>query len=230
MASFAFVFVPLGAMMWSEAAGFFSENVRRRIGLGLLAVALGAMVQGVVFAKSYFSPCERLAPFIQMNGGSPDDVNFFYLLTHPKVWAGLVPGIDGSARFFKENHIQGPMFNNYDIGGYLIYYLFPDAKVFVDNRPEVYSVSFFKDMYVPMQENDDVWHKMDEKFGFNVIYFYRHDLTPWSQAFLVSRIDDPDWAPVFVDEFTIIFLKRTEANRAVIQAHELPRQMFSVTR
>lgn len=230
MASFAFVFVPLGAMMYYEAAGFFSEMVRRRMGLGLLAIALAAVVHGVVFPKSYFSPCERLGPFVLMNGGAPKDINVMYLLTHPKVYSGLVPGISSSADFFKANNIQGPMFNNYDIGGYLIFYLFPQAKVFVDNRPEVYSVSFFKDMYVPMQEREDLWKEMDAKYNFNVIYFYRHDLTPWAQNFLVSRVEDPLWAPVFVDDFTIIFLKRNPQNQAVIARYGLPRSMFGVTR
>ena len=31
---------------------------------------------------------------------------------------GLLKGNNGSAQFFKENQIQGPIFNNYDIGGY----------------------------------------------------------------------------------------------------------------
>lgn len=230
MAGFAFVFVPFAAMMYYEAAGSFSETVRRRIGLGLLAVALAAVAHGAAFPKSYFSPCERLGPFVLMNGGAPKDINFMYLLTHPKVYSGLVPGISGSAEFFKANNIQGPMFNNYDIGGYLIFYLFPQTKVFVDNRPEVYSVSFFKDMYVPMQENDELWRKMDDQYGFNVIYFYRHDLTPWGQNFLVNRVEDPLWAPVFVDDFTIIFLKRNDQNRRIIDVYGLPRRMFRVSR
>lgn len=229
MASFAYVFVPFSAMMFYQAAGFFSDSIRRRLGLGLLTIALAAVAHGVVFPKSYFSPCERLGPFVLMNGGVPKDINFMYLLTHPKVYSGLVPGISGSAKFFKANHIQGPMFNNYDIGGYLIFYLFPQTKVFVDNRPEVYSVSFFKDMYVPMQEDDELWRKMDSQYGFNVIYFYRHDLTPWGQNFLVNRVDDPLWAPVFVDDFTIIFLKRNEQNQSVIARYGLPRSMFGVT-
>lgn len=230
MAGFAFVFVPFSAMMFYQAAGFFSDTVRRRIGLGLLTIALAAVAHGAAFPKSYFSPCERLGPFVLMNGGAPKDINFMYLLTHPKVYSGLVPGISGSAEFFKANNIQGPMFNNYDIGGYLIFYLFPQTKVFVDNRPEVYSVSFFKDMYVPMQENDELWRKMDDQYGFNVIYFYRHDLTPWGQNFLVNRVEDPLWAPVFVDDFTIIFLKRNDQNRRIIDVYGLPRRMFRVSR
>src|SRR3989344_3695625 len=49
---------------------------------------------------------------------------------------GVLPGMLNSLKFFEENKLKGPIFNNYDNGGYLIYGLFPDEKVFVDNRPE----------------------------------------------------------------------------------------------
>jgi len=57
---------------------------------------------------------------------------------------GLVQGNNQSAQFFIDNNIKGPLFNNYDIGGYLIYHFYPQEKVFTDNRPEAYSVSFFE--------------------------------------------------------------------------------------
>src|SRR5439155_19342363 len=37
------------------------------------------------------------------------------------------------------NHIQGPLLNNFNIGGYLIHYLFPQHRVYVDSRPEAYT-------------------------------------------------------------------------------------------
>lgn len=230
MASFAFVFIPLVSMWSYEAAGVYLKERRRAVGIVLLSAALMAVLHGAVFAKSYFSPSLRLEPFVRMNGGQPRDVNFFYILGHPKIWSGLVPGVNGSAEFFKGTGIEGPMFNNYDIGGYLIFHLFPQAKVFVDNRPEVYSVPFFKEDYVPMQENDEAWRRMDGQYHFNVIYFSRHDLTPWGQNFMLTRVDDPEWAPVFVDDFTIIFLRRNAKNRRIIETFELPRSMFGVTR
>ncbi len=142
----------------------------------------------------------------------------------------LLPGTHLSANFFKQHKIEGPIFNNYDIGGYLIYHLFPNQRVFVDNRPEAYSVSFFKDVYVPMQENEEVWRKVDSQYNFNAIYFYRHDYTPWAQPFLIKRLQDPQWAPVFVDNFTLILLKRNEKNRRLIQLYELPKHIFQITK
>ncbi|MFH1473028.1 MAG: hypothetical protein ABIF06_01260 [bacterium] len=140
---------------------------------------------------------------------------------------GLMPNVNASAEFVQTNHIDGPIFSNYDIGGYLIYHLFPTERVFVDNRPEAYSVSFFQDTYVPMQENLEIWREKSEEYNFNTIWFYRHDLTPWAQKFLLRMVDDSLWAPVYVDNYTIIFLKRNEKNFSFINKFELPRSLFS---
>ena len=64
---------------------------------------------------------------------------------------GLFADMNLSAEFFKQNNIKGPVFNNYDIGSYLIYHLYLKEPEFVDNRPEAYSVDFFKKTYIPMQ-------------------------------------------------------------------------------
>lgn len=145
-----------------------------------------------------------------------------------KTGLGLMPGVQSSASFFKQNQLHGPIFNNYDIGSYLIYHLFPRHKVFVDNRPEAYSVSFFKDTYIPMQEDEKVWERMDNQYNFNAIYFYRHDMTPWAQPFLIQRIGDPKWAPVFVDDYSLILLKRNIRNERLIRLYELPRGIFKI--
>ncbi len=82
---------------------------------------------------------------------------------------GLVRNIDAAAIFFKEQNFKGPIFNNYDIGSYLIYYLFPQEKIFVDNRPEAYPDSFFQDIYYPMIQKEEKWHEFQEKDEFNAI-------------------------------------------------------------
>ncbi len=136
--------------------------------------------------------------------------------------------INAPAEFFKKEHLQGPIFNNYDVGGFLIFHLYPQEKVFVDNRPEAYPQSFFDEVYIPMQEKEADWQKAEEKYQFNVIFFYRNDYTPWGQQFLISRIQDKTWAPVFVDQQTIIFLKRNSLNQDIITHFEIPAENFNI--
>lgn len=142
---------------------------------------------------------------------------------------GLEADTNAAADFFREQKLTGPIFNNYDIGGYLIFHLFPDERVFVDNRPEAYSVSFFTDTYVPMQEDDTKWRKELARWNFNAIFFSWRDATPWAQQFLAARIKDPLWAPVFADRHALILLKRAKENKTVIERFELPPETFRIT-
>lgn len=154
---------------------------------------------------------------------------------NPSFWEGRQSGLglmansEKASQFFLENKLEGPIFNNYDIGGYLIYNLFPSQKVFVDNRPEAYPADFFEKTYIPMQEDESVWNEKLLKYKFNSIFFYRHDLTPWGQKFLITRIQDKEWAPIFVDDYSIIFLKRDEKNSELIKKFELPKEIFKIS-
>jgi len=155
--------------------------------------------------------------------------NFYYSPFNPQTGMGLLPNINKSAEFFKENNLGGPIFNNYDIGGYLIYHLYPEQKVFVDNRPEAYSVDFLKNTYIKMQENEEIWKQQDKIYNFQTIYFYRHDATPWAQPFLIDKIKDPKWIPVYVDDYALILVKNNEENEGIIEKHRLSEETFVIT-
>ncbi len=141
---------------------------------------------------------------------------------------GLLPNSLASAQFFIDHKIEGPIFNNYDIGGFLIFSLFPNQKVFVDNRPEAYPKEFFDKTYLPIQEEVSEWQTAQEDYGFNTVFFSHRDNTPWGQEFLVRLIDDPAWAPVFADNYAIIFLKRNKQNQPIIAKFQIPRSTFRV--
>jgi hypothetical protein len=139
---------------------------------------------------------------------------------------GLVKDIDKSGRFLRREHIPGNMFNNYDIGSYLIFYLHEREKVFVDNRPEAYSVHFFDSIYRPMQYDEDFFREMVKKYDLNIICFYRHDNTEWGQPFLIRRTQDPDWVPIYVDGVSLILVRNLPRNADWINRFALPRSMF----
>jgi len=142
---------------------------------------------------------------------------------------GLLLNNNAAAEFYRALNIRGPVFNNYDIGSYLIYHLSLGEKVFVDNRPEAYPMSFFKEIYIPAQEGDNLWETLDKKYNFNAIFFSHRDYTPWGQEFLIKRVNDENWAPVFADGYAIIFLKRNDFNQAIIEKYEIPKNFFSIT-
>ena len=156
-------------------------------------------------------------------------INRTRVSNHAKEYGiGILPNSLKAANFFTGNNIQGPIFNDFDIGGYLIYALFPRERPFVDNRPEAYPASAFQEIFLPMQVSPDLWQKQEEKYRFNAIIFSLDDRAPWPLPFIVARLNDSTWAPVFADKSVIIFLKRNERNRSVIQKFEIPNDRFGL--
>lgn len=147
---------------------------------------------------------------------------FYDRLNSAKMFGWDIPSAaqDGTD-FIKINNIREPVFNNFDIGSYLIWQLFPDQKVFVDGRPEAYPVSFFEDIYKPMQRDQKVWREKSQKYGINYIFFAHTDMTEWSEEFLSRMSKDKEWPMVFLNDSVVIFLKNTDANRPAIDKYKI---------
>ena len=131
--------------------------------------------------------------------------------------AGAAQGVE----FVRQNNIKGPVFNNFDVGSFLIWKLYPEQKVFVDGRPEAYSVDFFENIYKPMQEDPKMWKYYSEKYDINYVFFATTDITPWARQFLFNISQDPNWPLVYKDDSVAIFLKRTLENSALIKKFEI---------
>ncbi len=141
---------------------------------------------------------------------------------------GMGLSLENSAAItFLQNHVEGPIFNNYDIGGMLIFALYPRLSVYTDNRPEAYPAGFFPNDYVEPQENRDRWLALLSQYDFQSIVFYRHDATPWGQPFLIERIAEDDWQPVYVDQSIIVLARHSATNQELIKTYGLPKSMFS---
>ena len=141
---------------------------------------------------------------------------------------GLMENNNRSVEFFNELNLQGPIFNNYDLGAYLIFYLFPEHRVFTDNRPEAYSISHFQDIYIPVQQDNLAWQNLDKVYNFNTIYFSHRDYTPWGQNFLIERVKDDDWVVIYFDLFNIIFIKNNQSNQEIIKKYQIPKSVFGI--
>lgn len=143
------------------------------------------------------------------------------IINYSQLGVGLFPKVNLSAEFFKENHLKGPIYSNYGIGGFLIYHLSSQEKLFIDNRLEAFPKDFINNVYVKSQAREDAWKELDAQNQFNVIYFKRTNLTLREDNFLKRRFVDPQWALVYSDTFVLIYLKRNELNRAIIERLEI---------
>ncbi len=139
---------------------------------------------------------------------------------------GLKEGSMASAEFLKTNGVIGPVFNDFNNGSYLIFNLPQPGGQFLDNRPEAYPPDIFQ-LHRAMEADDNVWRLQNAKYHFNaIVYSLQFNNAPETERFLLARVKDPEWAPVFSDDYNLIYLRRNDRNAAAIKAHELPRSMF----
>lgn len=135
---------------------------------------------------------------------------------------GLARWSESSANFFKDNNLKGPVFNDTDIGSYLIYYLYPKEKVFTDNRfGDAYSSSFFSDIYLPMIRDENKWKEGLKKYHFNTIFFYHYDQIAGARDFMYQRMHDAQWAWVWADSYAMILVKNSPENQRVIDTFQI---------
>jgi hypothetical protein len=78
-----------------------------------------------------------------------------------------------------------------------------------------------------MQADEKVWDEIDGKYHFNAkVFSLRFNNSPETEKFILTRVRDPQWAPVFADYYNLVFVRRTEANAEVIRSHEIARDRF----
>lgn len=145
----------------------------------------------------------------------------FFKKEKPGFVFGLFEEQQKTLDFLQKIPENAKVFNNYDIGSALVFSFFPSKKVFVDNRPEAYSSSFFQDNYIPLQNSESSWTEAEKKYQFTYIVFGHRDITPWAQTFMKNRLRDQSWKIIYLDRFIIVFIKDTPENKEYIEQHAI---------
>jgi tetratricopeptide (TPR) repeat protein len=170
--------------------------------LSLRAPAAGALLQAVLVSSLAY----LLAIAVQGR------------ISNNEFGIGLTSFSLSSSTFLRDNNIPGPVFNDADIGSYLIGSLYPQEKVFVDNRfADAYSPSFFRDTYIPLLSDETKWQEALKRYDFNAIIVYQYDETEDFRTFIRRRIYDRGWSFVYLDPYVLILLRNTAANSETIQ-------------
>mgnify|MGYP001558136490 CR=1 FL=1 len=169
---------------------------------------------------------------------------YFWLDSAKKFGLEVSSSAQDGTDFVKINNIQGPVFNNFDIGSYLVWQLYPvrtngsqgdptsngtgpEQRVFVDGRPEAYPILFFENIYKPMQRDERVWEEMSLKYGISYVFFAHTDMTEWGEEFLTRISKDKGWPMVFLNDSIVIFLKNTDTNRPAIDKYKITEDNIS---
>lgn len=135
----------------------------------------------------------------------------------------------GAANFLKAHRISGNMFNPYVWGGYLIWELYPDYRVFLDGRGLIGEV-FFQEVRIleasPKKfEGIPEWKAMLNAYNVDfILTFSVGNFTGRLVPLIPALLNDPEWHLVFMDNISLIFVKQSPANEELIQRFGMPKE------
>ncbi|MBI3298760.1 MAG: hypothetical protein HYZ75_11385 [Elusimicrobia bacterium] len=119
------------------------------------------------------------------------------------------PALRGAAAFLAREGVAGPVFNEYESGGPLI---FSGVPVFIDGRNAEYPAEHFRAAL--SWHRPEVWAGLDARWAFNAAVVRRHPTGAWTTRTLD---ESPAWRLVYWDDEGMVYLKAKPENAAVIE-------------
>ena len=119
----------------------------------------------------------------------------------------------GAGVFLANHRIEGNLFNSYSFGNYLLYRLYPENPVFIDGRVDMYGGEIASLYERTWQAKD--WRATFEGFDIQaaVIEISRRSDIP----ILTTLHRASDWALVYWDNLSAVYLKRSPEHAAALE-------------
>ena len=127
---------------------------------------------------------------------------------------------EGGLKYLDERGINGRLFNTFQWGGYITWRDYPKRTTFVDGRGAISSdllESLGKARFQP-----DVLNNLSEKYGFEVVLLHYNSIVSKAMQSKNPDVDlglfaaPKDWALVYWDDISMVYLKRTSKMKKVI--------------
>lgn len=129
----------------------------------------------------------------------------------------------GAADYLAANHVTAPLFNTYEEGGYLIWKLWPQERVFTDGRALSESVNHdYRQILYNMDSAVDQMigprAELLDRYGVQVVTMNTLEYVSgavYPLALALARPENADWQLVFDDTQALVFLRRPPAGTPV---------------
>jgi len=128
----------------------------------------------------------------------------------------LLPTVAGE--FLKNNPPPPRLFNTYGPGGYLIYRLGPQTKVFIDGRLDVYTPDVWRD-YLDTESGRLSTDELTKKYDINSAFLYIKGANGTGDSLAARLSRSPDWALCYFDDNYALFVRKTPETASFQDKH-----------
>jgi hypothetical protein len=109
-----------------------------------------------------------------------------------------------AAAFLQQQHRPEPMMNHYNWGGYFIWKLYPQYRVFMDGRADVYGDALMTDFSACYYLTDN-WRKSLQTWGIQTL------VLPPDAPLITALRSGPEWEQIYSDSEAVILIKRQQS-------------------
>lgn len=119
--------------------------------------------------------------------------------------------------FLIRNKLPKNIFNDFNSGAFLVFHAFPQYKVFIDGRTELYSNDFLQSYFKVMNGDRKVFDSLVDKFNIKTVLLNNATSLMPKEVFNMLY-QHPFWQIVFFDESGAIFLKKIPENSSFLKS------------
>jgi tetratricopeptide (TPR) repeat protein len=120
---------------------------------------------------------------------------------------------EGAARFLAGHDLNGNLFNSYAFGNYLLFARYPQNHVFIDGRVDVYGKEGLR-LYTAVRNAEAGWQKILEEHSVEICVLATEKSS--ELQFMSALHRSPDWALVYWDDLSAIYVKRAADRQAFL--------------
>ena len=104
-----------------------------------------------------------------------------------------------AVEYMKQQRLPQPIFNEYTWGGYLIWRLYPDYRVHIDGRADVFGEKLVAE-FIQVNDGKPGWRELFQQYGTQTV------LVKGDSAIASVLAEDSRWQKVFEDKQAVIFV------------------------
>ena len=108
---------------------------------------------------------------------------------------------DAAVQFLALHRLPGPILNHYNWGGYIIWKLYPDYRVYLDGRTDLYGDAFMKQFAATYYVTEPDWDKPLK------IWDIRTVLVPPESPLVAALNGRPGWRQVYADSQAVLLTR-----------------------
>jgi tetratricopeptide (TPR) repeat protein len=123
-----------------------------------------------------------------------------------------------AAEFVARESLPAEIFTTYDNGGYLIWKLGPDVSDYIDGRAPLFGMRLLQqhDKLMKAKPDSGLWEEEARRYNINTVIFPLGRYDGIQLVRLQDWCGSSAWRPVYLDEVSAVFVRRTPGTEELI--------------